>query len=158
MSDLVTRMAGIEPDSVLARVVAKRGDIFALTEKTMQAALTPVEPGGLPNALRAALASRVARLNGEVAMADHFASLTGDEAAAKAADLDFKGDDARSRAVIRHCDLVAANPKAATGGDIEALRQAGVSEPDIVRLSELVAFISYQVRVVAGLRLMRETL
>jgi uncharacterized protein YciW len=33
---------------------------------------------------------------------------------------------------------------------------AGVSEADIVRLSELGAFVNYQLRVLAGLRLLKE--
>ena len=33
---------------------------------------------------------------------------------------------------------------------------AGVAEADIVRLSELISFLSYQMRVVAGLRLMAD--
>ena len=37
-----------------------------------------------------------------------------------------------------------------------ALRTAGLDDSDIVRLSELSAFVSYQIRVVAGLRLMAE--
>lgn len=51
---------------------------------------------------------------------------------------------------------MALNPKNASSKDIEALVNAGVPEDDIVRLSELNAFVSYQIRVVAGLRLMAE--
>ena len=43
------------------------------------------------------------------------------------------------------------NPKQATEGEILALKSAGILEADIVRLSELIAFVSYQVRVVKGL-------
>ena len=66
------------------------------------------------------------------------------------------GDDDRLKASIRHTDLVTLNPKDATEGDITALRSVGLGDADIVRLSELIAFISYQVRVVAGLRLIAE--
>jgi len=66
------------------------------------------------------------------------------------------GDDARLKAIIRHTDLITTNPKEATAEDIAALRAAGLDDADIVRLSELIAFVSYQVRVVAGLRLMAE--
>ena len=40
--------------------------------------------------------------------------------------------------------------------DIAALKAAGVGEADIVRLSELAAFVNYQLRVVAGLKLLKE--
>lgn len=160
MNDIVLKLAGVDPQSPLAAVVAKRADILELTGKTHDAALHPAEPGGLSPALRAAIACRVAGLNGDEALRRHFEALL-DQAGAEgaerqAADLDFKGGDERMRALIRHADMVAADPRAATGAHIERLRRAGVSEADIVRLSELVAFVSYQIRVVAGLRLMRQ--
>jgi uncharacterized protein YciW len=61
--------------------------------------------------------------------------------------------DARLAAILRHVDMVTRTPRQATRADIEALKAAGVEEADIVRLSELVAFVSYQARVIAGLRL-----
>lgn len=158
MKDTTLRLAGIDPASKLAEVVAKRADIFELTEKTHDAALRPVEPGGLSHGLRAALACRVAKLNRDDAFVGHFAQLLDQAKATDAerqvADLDFAAADERSKALIRHADMLAADPKSATAADIEQLRRAGISEPDIVRLSELVAFLSYQIRVVAGLRLM----
>jgi uncharacterized protein YciW len=36
------------------------------------------------------------------------------------------------------------------------LKEAGLSTPEIVTLAQLIAFISYQTRVVAGLRAMRQ--
>jgi uncharacterized protein YciW len=53
---------------------------------------------------------------------------------------------------------VTTDAKSVVAGDIAALKSAGVSEDDIVRLSELVAFNSYQIRLTIGLRLMREAL
>ena len=63
-------------------------------------------------------------------------------------------DNARLKAILRHTDLVTCSPKDAVAGDIATLKAAGIKEEDIVRLSELIAFVNYQVRVVAGLRLM----
>ena len=48
--------------------------------------------------------------------------------------------------------------KSVVASDIDALKSAGVSEDDIVRLSELVAYVSYQIRLTIGLRLMGEAL
>ena len=160
MSDIVLDITGIEPGSRLSAGVQARADIFELTQKTHDAALCPADPGGLSHALRAALALRIARLNGERDFEGHFARLLdrveADIATRRAADLAFDGGgDAKIAALIRHVDLVAADPKSASGGDIELLRQAGVPDADIVRLSELIAFVSYQIRVVAGLKLMR---
>ena len=55
-------------------------------------------------------------------------------------------------AILSHVDLVTTRPRDATQADIAALRGAGVTEPDIVRLSQVVAFVNYQVRVIAGLQ------
>jgi len=57
-------------------------------------------------------------------------------------------------AILRHVDLIAATPREATRADIAALQAAGVATGDIVRLSQLIAFVSFQLRLIAGLRLM----
>lgn len=158
--DVIAAIVGIEPGSALAEVVAGRADIMALTQQTHDGALTPVEPGGLSHAERAALACRIAKINDDKDFEEHFEALlekagaSGDTA--RIADIWFDGgNDARLKALIRHVDLVAHAPKDATRRDIELLQEAGLTDADIVRLSELVAFVSYQIRVAAGLRLMR---
>ena len=40
---------------------------------------------------------------------------------------------------------------------LQALKSAGICDADIVRLAELTAFLAYQLRVVAGLKLMQAT-
>jgi CMD domain protein len=158
--DVVAAIAGIEPGSQLAQVVAARADIMALTQRTHDAALAPTDPGGLSHAERAALACRIARLNADTDFEAHFKSLMekagASDAVARISDVGFDGGgDDKLAALIRHVDLVARAPKDAERGDIERLRAAGIADADIVRLSELVAFVSYQIRVAAGLRLMR---
>lgn len=158
--DVIAEIVGIEPGSALAQVVAGRADIMALTQQTHDGALMPETPGGLSHAERAALACRIAKINNESAFEAHFEALMdkagASDATARIADIWFDGGgDARLKALIRHVDLVAHAPKDATRRDIELLREAGIAEPDIVRLAELVAFVSYQIRVAAGLRLMR---
>lgn len=158
--DVIATIAGIEPGSALADVVAGRADIMALTQQTHDAALTPADPGGLSHAERAALACRIAKLNDDKAFEEHFEALLdkagANDATARIADIWFDGgNDPRLKALIRHVDLVAHAPKDATRRDIELLQEAGLTDADVVRLSELVAFVSYQIRVAAGLRLMR---
>ena len=95
-------------------------------------------------------------LNNEEVLARHYDGLIGTGNLA-IADTGFDGGgDFRLRAILRHTDLVAVNPKEATSGDVSALQSAGMTDADIVRLSELIAFVSYQIRVVDGLRLMAE--
>ena len=151
---IVAKVAGISAVSPLAGVLSGRKDILELTEKSHDAALRPKQPGELTHQERAALACRITKLNHEEALTRHYDSLVGGNNR-EMADTGFDGGgDIRLRAILRHTDLVAVEPKDAVVGDIEALQSAGIADADIVRLSELIAFVSYQIRVVAGLRLM----
>ena len=151
---VVVRAAGIYTDHPLAGVLSGRSNIIELTEKSHDAALKPEPSGGLTHSERAALACRMTRLNRSGELTSHYESMV-DAGDALIADPSFDGaDNARLKAIIRHPDLVTLSPKDAVAGDIAALKAAGILEQDIVRLSELIAFVNYQVRVVAGLRLM----
>ncbi len=153
---VVAKASGISATSPLASVVSMRNDIFELTENAYEASLRPNQPGGLSHAERAGLACRIARRNNEVILAQHYETLFG-IGSKDFADTAFDGgDDIRNKAIIRHTDLVTLNPKDAKEDDISALKSAGLDDADIVRLSELIAFIAYQIRVVTGLRLMVE--
>ena len=153
---IVAKASGISAGSRLAGVLSLRGDILELTENSHEACLRPNQPGGLTHSERAGLACRIAKRNNEVALTRHYERMFGVGSQALS-DTGFDGGgDTRLKAIIRHTDLVTLNPKEATADDISALRSAGLDDADIVRLSELIAFLSYQIRVVAGLRLMAE--
>jgi len=55
-------------------------------------------------------------------------------------------------AALEHAHLLVFRPRDASPGDMQALLDAGWSSTAIVVLSQLVAFLSFQVRSVAGLR------
>jgi uncharacterized protein YciW len=149
--------AGVPPGSKLAAVVAGRADIMALTQATMEAVLAPKDPGGISAEERVVLACRIARLNDEQVLAEHFAGLMPEGAATELADPSFvPNGDVRVGALIRHVDLVTRSPRDATEQDIDALKKADISEADIVRLTEIIAFVNYQVRIIAGIRLLGE--
>jgi uncharacterized protein YciW len=157
--NVVEKQAGLLPGSAAHQALLARAEIIAMTQATHDAALTPNDPGGLSHAERAALAVRIARLNADEGLAAHYDALM--RAASASADIariaepDFKGTDRRVQAMIAYTDLASGSPKDATGADIEALKQAGIGDADIVRLAELNAFLAYQIRLVAGLKLMR---
>jgi len=65
---------------------------------------------------------------------------------------------ARLAAAIEHAHLLAFRPRDATPAAMQALLAAGWSSTAIVTLSQLVAFLSFQVRTVAGLRTLGATL
>ncbi|UIY32416.1 hypothetical protein LZK73_27280 (plasmid) [Neorhizobium galegae] len=64
--------------------------------------------------------------------------------------------DAFTSAIIRHADLVTQTPRNSSRADIERLEKAGLSNPQIIALSELIAFVNYEARVLAGLSLLEE--
>ena len=162
MNDIFTTVvmeaAGISANHRLAEVLAGRSEVMRLTQASHDAALKPEPAGGLSHAERASLACRIARLNLEETLACHYEAMIPENGRTQMmADPAFDGiDDKRTLAILRHTDLVSVEPKQASQGDITALKSAGIIESDIVRLSELIAFVSYQVRVVKGLRLMVE--
>jgi len=146
-------MAGVMDDSSVAEAVELRSNIFEMTQAAEDAVLRPNDAGRWPHALRAAFAARIARANGEEALARRYLA----EAAAYEALVDptNNGDEHGLVDVLAFMDKVSTQTSAVEATDIANLGTAGVSDADIVRLAELNAFVSYQVRVIAGLRLLQ---
>jgi len=60
----------------------------------------------------------------------------------------------RLAAALEHAHLLVFRPRESSREALQALLDAGWSVTDVVTLSQLVAFLSFQVRVIAGLRLL----
>ena len=149
----ILNQAGVTPDSALSGVVSRRGNIIGMTQIAEDAVLRPKEVGAFPHDLRAALASRVVRLAGDEALATYYAADSGRYAA-----LAEPGNPGSQHeglaAVLSFVDKVANQTREAAAEDILSLQAADVTDADIVRLCELVAFLAFQIRVISGLRLM----
>lgn len=65
---------------------------------------------------------------------------------------------ARLVAAFEHAHLLVFRPRDAAASDVKALLDAGWSTTGIVTFSQLVAFLSFQVRVVSGLRVLGASL
>lgn len=160
MTDLIETLVGESSDDRLKGLLARRAELMALTEASRKAVLTPAEPGGLSHALRALIAVRASERLGDMRMKDHyyehftqcedFYDLVG------LVEPDAVSDDRWLQAILDHADMLTCRPRTATRDDIQKLYEAGVSDADIVRLAELAAFLGYQARLVAGLRLMED--
>jgi len=61
-------------------------------------------------------------------------------------------------AALEHTHMLVFHPRDASAPSLQALLDAGWSTTDIVTLSQLVSFLAYQIRVVAGLRTLASTL
>ncbi len=146
--NVIERLIDAAPGSPVAEAMAARASLMQASQANYESVLTPQDPGGLSQPLRFALAARVARLGGDNQLATHY------EAAGALPEADPSWQGAAMAAILHHVDLIAASPRDATAADIAALQAAGLATGDIVRLSQLIAFVSYQLRVIAGLRLM----
>ena len=159
MANLIETLAGVAPGSKLAEALAVRAEVMRLSEAAHDAVLLPRDPGGLSHALRAALAARMARHAGDDALAAHYDAYlarTGDTDVAALAHPGGTSGESMPDAAARHADRLTLAPREATRADVEALK-AALGEADIVRLAELAAFVNYQLRVIAGLRLLGNT-
>jgi len=145
--------AGLLPGGDVAEAAKRRANIIQMSQDAEEAVLRPKDFGVFGHDLRAALAARVARLAADDTLAAHYLSSAGDKS--ELADPTETGKAYQLETVVAFVDKVANRTREIEAGDVVHLQAAGVSDPDIVRLCELVAFIAYQVRVIAGLRLMQ---
>ena len=156
--DVTDAMLGIAPGTHLDGLRRQRMDVRVHTLRSYEAILSPRDPGGLGLSERAALAARIARHNGDHHLARHYDTMLAERGGDPALTDIAQGSGSPSgpfSAMVVHVDRVALTPRISTEAHIKILTTAGLSTPDIVRLTELIAFVSYQVRVLAGLRLLK---
>lgn len=159
--DIIDAVLGTDPGSPLDLLRRQRPVQRERIQSSHDAALRPADPRNLPLPLRAALARRMSRLWNNDALADHYLRLAeaegGDPETLRAGDPAWDGgDDPRLRAILRHVDLVTRRPRDSTAEDIAALAAQGLDDRDIVTLAGLIAFVNFQILVVAGLRMLGE--
>jgi uncharacterized protein YciW len=145
-ADLLEAIIGVAPGSTLSQLRAQRPDIVRHTQGNYDVLLSPADPGGLSPAERALVAARVAELSGHAGLSRHYRSL-----------LAGRGDPPhgnRLDAILQHVTRVTTAPRTALPEHIDALSAVGLDARDIVALTQIVAFVSYQVRAATGLALL----
>jgi CMD domain protein len=158
--DLAETLLGIAPDSPLAALRARRGAIRRHAQGAFRELVQPDAPGGLSATERAALALRVALIEGCAPLAQHYRALLGalgtpaECAAAEAFPAGTGGD--RFTLLLHYADLVAAEPERCAQEDIDELTEHGLSAQDIVAATQLIAFVPFQTRLLAGLRALQQ--
>lgn len=157
-TDLIEEILRLAPGSPLALLRAQRPEARQHAEGAFQELLLPRDPGGVSLAERAALAVRVALREGDPALAARFRALVdaADPAIIAAEDLATPSGDGRMAVLLRHADILTTNPAACCAAEIAALTALGLSPRDIVAISQLASFVPYQVRLLAGLRLLQQ--
>ena len=147
-SDLLESIIGIAPDSPLARLRAQRPDIVRHTQGSHDVLLFPSDPGGLSPSERALIAAQVAEHFGHPALTQHYRGLLAE-----------RGDPppgTRRDTISQHVARVTMAPGTALPQHIDALRTIGLDARDIVALTQIIAFVSYQVRAAVGLALLAQ--
>lgn len=156
--DLIDRLAGIAPASPLALLRRQRPDIRAHMQGAYDALVDPPDPGHVSHAERAAIALRVARIERDETFAAHFRAVLDDAAAHDliAAVEGAASGTPRLQALLAFTDLVTSTPDRADGQEMARLRGFGLDARDIVAVTQLIAFMTYETRVLAGLRILRQ--
>jgi uncharacterized protein YciW len=160
--DLAESLLGIGAASPLAALRAERASIRQHSQGAYRELVLPAEPGGVSLAERAALALRVALIERHEGLAAHYRGLLrticGDAAA------DHRSQQFPAPAGARPYRPAVAlrgyggqcSPNAAARRISTHWPPFGLSPQDIVAVTQLVAFVPYQVRLLAGLRALQE--
>jgi uncharacterized protein YciW len=143
--DVVDALAGIS-GSALADLRRQRPDVVKHLQGSDDAIFAPQDDGGFSRDERAAAALRIATLLRDSVLETHYRGRLGHATVL---------NDARGAAVLRHVERITTDPDAAAKADIDALLAAGLTPHAVVSLSQLIAFVNFQSRVLAGLRMLK---
>lgn len=158
--DMINDLAGIAEGSLLAELRRQRPEAAQFAQGSYAALLEPSDPAGLSRIERELAALRTAALTGSAALvAHHQARLRQLGASENVVELDKHGAEAltpRQAAIVHHVELLTLTPRQASQAAVDDLRASGLSARDIVTLAQLVAFVTFQARVITGLRLLGE--
>jgi alkylhydroperoxidase domain protein len=144
---LAARLAGIAPGTPLAEALATRSDATLHTEASARVLFDDVDTARLSRAERFAIALATAEEHRDPVLIAHYRARIAEAGGPPA-------DDARQRAAIAHARRLATAPVRSQWADLRHLQDVGWSADAIVTLSQIIAFVSYQSRLVQGLVLL----
>lgn len=158
--DVVDQLVGLAPGNQTFDVRHKRDKVAAATQGSYDALFDPALPG-LSLADRLLVALYATRITPSPLLAAHYRARAV-EAGVAAADIAVaesgKPTDAANpqlAAVLEYTRKLIEKPVEGDEAALKTLPAAGVSTPAVVTLSQLIAFLSYQTRLVAGLVAMK---
>jgi len=159
-NDLVDRLAGLKPGSQTYEPRHKRAKVAAATQGSYDLLFAPELPG-LSLVERLVVALYASRLTPSAALTAHYRQqLTAAGGDASLIELVEHGEPSnastpRLSALLTFTRKLIEKPVEGDREALLALPQAGLTTPEVVTLSQLIAFLSYQVRLVAGLKAMK---
>jgi CMD domain protein len=186
-TDIIATLAGLAPDSPLQAIRDRKPITVDQAQASYRALFEPADDTQMSLTERRAVATFVAGLHDQTdATAFYAANLPADLAASITAEVtrarttgpygayppgplsveDVTGPiyhpanaslGARLSAAFAHVHMLVFHPRDADPAALQALLDAGWSNPGIVTLSQLVAFLAFQLRASAALRILART-
>jgi len=157
--DVMDQLAGLAPGTAAFELRRQRPDVVKHLQGSDDAIFSPADDGGLTPAERAASALRVAELLRDDALTGYYrarlATLDPAGTLARTVEGGAQITEGRWDAILAHVDLVTRGPASAERDDIDELTAVGLSSHAIVSLSQLIAYVNFQSRVLAGLRMLK---
>lgn len=157
-SDVIDQAVPLTPGGALNALRRERAKVVAATQGSYDAMFSPAVSGVSVDE-RLAMALRACHLSGAKTLAAHYrtrlqaaqtsASLV---AAAEAAEGRSTPADARLSTLLTFTDKLVLRPIEGDRHAVRALSEAGLAPPAVVAVAQLIAFVSYQIRLVAGLQ------
>jgi uncharacterized protein YciW len=149
--DVMDALAGLRDGSPVGALRLERPDVVRHLQGSDDAIFAPKHHGGFTRPEREAVALRVATLLRDSALEEHYRRRL--VALGEAQPL----TGARGEAILAHVDRVTMSPDNATRDDLERLLTVGLTPHAVVSLSQLIAYVNFQSRVLAGLRMLRDS-
>ncbi|VVE76270.1 CMD domain protein [Pandoraea captiosa] len=160
-NDLVDRVAGLTPGSATHTLRHARDKVAAATQGSYEGLFDPAL-AGITLVERLLVALYASRLTPSAALVAHYRNELGkhdvDAAQLKAVEAGSPEDvtDTRLRTILTFTKTLIENPVAGDKAALHKLPAAGLTTPAIVALAQLIAFLSYQTRLVAGLQALKQ--
>ncbi len=146
MSDVIDALVPLHAARPLHAVRHQRDKVVAATQGSCDAIFDPALPG-LSLAERLLAAETVARLSGSTVLEAHYRDRLDRLAATP------PGGE-RVQAILAFAEVLTEHPVEGDRIALLKLPAAGLGTPEVITLAQLIAFVAYQVRVVAGLQAM----
>jgi len=158
--DVVNAILGVDDTSDLAKLRNQKPVLAEQLQDYYRAIFEPEErsAASIPVLDRFLVALRVASHTRSTAVVAWYVDLARqsgatEETVVRVRDADAFWEDASPLgAALRHADLLTLHPVDARKSALDVLNEVGFTPAGIVSLSQTIAYVSYQVRLVAGLR------
>jgi|SRR5882724_1237290 uncharacterized protein YciW len=147
MDDVISECAGISSGSWLASLRSIREDLKDHSQALHDALFRSRDDKDVPILMRAQIAQAVAVLNRCAPLTRYYQEMQDGQPALS------PSEEARLAVALAHARTMARSPVAGTQESLNTLADAGFTTHGIVVISQIVALVSYQVRVILGFQL-----